>query len=161
MKSSPWLLVAARVVGAFLVHGAGFILVVCSLELLGQPVHLLWLPATLPAWAGLMGFAYACALALAMANVFVRDLQQIVQYLLSASMFLAPVLYSRDRVPELLADWISLNPLTGFVESIRDPLLLRTLPADSSVIAAAAILVSALVARLMYRRVQRHLVDFL
>jgi lipopolysaccharide transport system permease protein len=158
---APWQLVAARVVGAFLVHGVGFLLVLGALLLLGQPVNLLWLPLTLPAWAVLMGFSFASALLLAMANVFVRDLQQVVQYLLSASMFLAPILYSRERVPEALSQWIGLNPLTGFVEAIRDPLLTQTVPIGSALLALAITLATALIAVLVYRRVRPHLVDFL
>lgn len=159
---APWILVAARVANAFLLHGLGFVLIAVVLRLSGQPIALEWMVAGLPSWIGLLACAYACALGLAVVNVFARDLQQIVQYVLSASMFLSPILYSRDMAPAAFARWMELNPLTGYVEAIRTPLLDVAAPATLLPLTALAISAALLLAAAYaYRRVRPHLVEFL
>ena len=157
----PWVLVAARVANAFLLHGLGFLLIAAVLRLTGQPLALQWLAAGLPSWAGLLVCAYACALGLAVLNVFARDLQQIVQYVLSASMFLSPILYSREMAPAAFANWLELNPLTGYVEAIRTPLLDAAPTMSFPFLALAISLALLALAAYAYRRVRPHLVEFL
>ena len=158
---APWLLVAARVANAFLLHGLAFLLIAVVLRLSGEPIALSWFWAGLPSWLGLIAFAYACALGLAVINVFARDLQQIVQYVLSASLFLSPILYSREMAPADFARWMELNPLTGYVEAIRTPLLSAAPGVQVPLTSLVISLVLLALAAFAYRRVRPHLVEFL
>ena len=158
---TPWHLLVARVNGAFLVHGTGFLLVVAVLAITGEPVHPMLLWATLPSWLGLYALSLGCALLFAVGNVFVRDLREIVTYLLSAALFLSPIMYASTMAPPFLQPWLRLNPLTGFVEGIRDTLLgieaVALLPWQSWLFTALL----GVLAVFCYRRVRPHLIEFL
>lgn len=158
---SPWHLLVARVNGAFLVHGTGFVLVLLVLVFTGEPVVPQRVWAILPSWLGLYGLALGCGLLFAVGNVFVRDLKEIVTYLLSAALFLSPIMYASTMAPAFLQPWLRLNPLTGFVEGIRDVLLgvdgVAVLPWLSWTL---TLLLGAL-AVFCYRRVRPHLIEFL
>lgn len=157
----PWHLVAARVISGFVLHGAGFLLVLLLLWLMTSHASPIWLPSTLLAWAVLALIAFASAIALSVLNVFFRDLQQMVQYAVTALMFLTPILYSAQAGPAAMIAWQRWNPFAGVVAGIRDPLmngsLDNVLPLNGLLLGAALLLL----ARWLYRRLRPHLVDFL
>ncbi len=57
---------------------------------------------------------------LAAFGVYLRDLGQAVAPLTTVAMFLAPVFYARQTLPEPLASWLVINPVTVVVEQTRD-----------------------------------------
>ncbi|RMD94504.1 MAG: ABC transporter permease [Calditrichaeota bacterium] len=61
-------------------------------------------------------------------NVFFRDLRFLVPIALQILMFLSPVIYSLDMVSSKFKYLLSLNPLTGIIESYRSLLLYGRLP---------------------------------
>ncbi len=70
----------------------------------------------------LFAFALGLALALSIATVSFRDLPNIVAVMLQAAYYLTPIIYPMSFVPEGYKWWLSLNPLTLFVEIFRMPL---------------------------------------
>jgi lipopolysaccharide transport system permease protein len=60
---------------------------------------------------------------LASLGVFLRDLKQATGIITTALMFLAPILYPKDFIPESYRDWMYLNPLTVIVEASQDVLI--------------------------------------
>ncbi|MCX7557053.1 ABC transporter permease [Xanthomonadaceae bacterium JHOS43] len=158
---STWLVVAARVISAFIVHGVGFVLVAVLLTVWQGQVSLGWWPLTLPAWIGMFALALALAQIGAICNVFARDTQQILNYLLTAWMFLTPILYARSLVPAMFEPWMQINPMAGLIAAIRDPLLWReagaVFPFASLIVAAVALLL----AWAMHRRFRPHVREFL
>ena len=70
----------------------------------------------------LFAFALGLALALSIATVSFRDLPNIVAVVLQAAYYLTPIIYPMSFVPESYKWWLSLNPLTLFVEIFRLPL---------------------------------------
>lgn len=80
----------------------------------------------LPILLALLVPLYLLALALAWlfssATVFFRDLTQMSPILAQLMMFLAPIFYPRDIVPDAYAPIMALNPLTYFVVAFRDAL---------------------------------------
>ncbi|MFO0874330.1 MAG: ABC transporter permease [Phycisphaerales bacterium] len=67
-----------------------------------------------------------CAVLLATLTVFVRDLREVVAFLTSAGLFLAPILYMPEWVESLVpwARWLlALNPVTHLVHCHRDLLV--------------------------------------
>jgi lipopolysaccharide transport system permease protein len=158
---APWQLVGARVASAFVVHGAGFIVVMLVLWLYGTGVHPSWFPLTLVAWAGLVGLAFGCALLFAVVFPFFRDVQQIVQYLISASMFVSPILYTHSTAPGPIGAWIAWNPLSGLVDGVRNPLLTQQAQGVLPWYSLGAMLVVLALAVWMYRRTRPQIVEFL
>jgi ABC-type polysaccharide/polyol phosphate export permease len=155
-------LVLAPVCSAFLVHGIGFVAVLAVLAALGQPLHAPGIPQALAAFALLFAFATGLSLALASLQVFVRDLGQALGQFLTLWFFLSPVFYAPEMLPAALAPWFDLNPMAGFLDAIRAPLL--GMPSAG----AAALLPPLLFAALalaagawVFRRLERHLEDFL
>lgn len=71
--------------------------------------------------AGLSWFLAALA-------VFMRDLGQIIGYLLTVLMFLTPIFYPEDKLPPFAAAFIHRNPIFVLVHSYRAALLEGTAP---------------------------------
>lgn len=157
----PLVLIAARASTPFLLHFGGFLLVLAALPLMGVSLHWHWLPVALLAWAPMYALALAVGTLAAMTQVFVRDLGQLIGYLLPAWMFLSPILYPRDMAPAGMAGWLSINPIAGWVENIRDPLLFDRVQPWPALAALAGTLVLAALAALLYRRLRPHVEDFL
>lgn len=80
------------------------------------PVTVLWLPVILVPQvlmtAGLCWF-------LAGLGVYVRDLGQIIGFLLTLWFFLTPICYWEGQLPAWLAPYLTLNPMYGLVTSYR------------------------------------------
>jgi lipopolysaccharide transport system permease protein len=155
-------LVLAPICSSFIVHGIGFLAVLGVLAALGKPILLAGLPQALLAFVLLAAFATGLALALASLQVFVRDLAQALGQFLTLWFFLSPVFYAPEMLPESIARWLHLNPMSGFIGAIRGPLLGMDGSAATSLLAPAlAAALSLGVGIWVFRRLQRHLEDFL
>lgn len=89
-----------------------------------------------------MGFAWF----LAALGVFVRDVAQIVGILTSAMIFLSPIFYPLEALPEHLRPYVFLNPLTLAVVQMREVLIWGRMPDWSAygIYLAVALIVAAL-----------------
>ncbi len=157
----PWQLVAARVLTAFMLQGAGFVVVLILLWAFTPHVEPIYLPLTLLAWVILAAIAFGAAICLSIVHVFFRDLQQIVQYGLTAIMFLTPILYSAEMGPPAIRELQRFNPFADLVAGIRDPLMSADLSHILPLTGLAFAIATLLLAGGMYRRFRRHIVDFL
>jgi len=157
----PAVLIAARATTPFLIHFAGFVLVLAALPLLGVQLDWRFLPLSLLAWLPMYALALGVGALAATTQVFVKDLAQLIGYLLSAWLFLSPILYPREMAPDFLSAWFAINPVTGWVENIREPLLFGRVLPDSAWTSLVGTLVLAALAALVYRRLRPHLEDFL
>lgn len=93
-------------------------------------------------------------------NVKYRDIRHAVPFLLQAWLFLSPVAYSGDLVPDDLKVAYHLNPMTGVLEAFRWALLGGGDPPIGSVIISAAVSGTLLVTGITYfRRVERTFAD--
>lgn len=68
------------------------------------------------------------SLILAVCNVFFEDTLHLSEVALQALYFLSPILYSRDRLPPNLLEWLKFNPLFFQFESLRDVMLFGRIP---------------------------------
>lgn len=112
---------------------AGFnLLVSCAILLLGQfavlgaaPVTWMWLPLVLlPLLPMLAGFSWF----LSSLGVYLRDIEQVVPLAVTMLMFLSPIFYSVEMVPERFRSVIWLNPLTSVIEQVRRVTVLGMAP---------------------------------
>jgi lipopolysaccharide transport system permease protein len=97
-------------------------------------------------------FAYPLALSLALANVYVRDIEYLVGIGFSLLFFATPMVYPVTLVPEAYRHWFELNPLHAMMHSWRTVFLEGTLDPGQVAYAAAFAAVSGLVAWLIYRK---------
>jgi lipopolysaccharide transport system permease protein len=74
------------------------------------------LPLTAIALFLTLGFSFLVATA----NVFFRDLQQLVGYALTAMFFLTPIFYARTSVPPGLRFLVTFNPFAGLIASFQN-----------------------------------------
>lgn len=61
-------------------------------------------------------------------NVFLRDLEHLVEVFLNLWFYLTPILYPLSRVPESVKPLLLVNPMTSLVEAWRDLFLKNELP---------------------------------
>lgn len=68
-------------------------------------------------------FSLAAAYSLAVLGVFLRDLRQLIPALLTVLLFVSPILYPLELIPEALRPLYNWNPLGQLVEAYRAALL--------------------------------------
>ncbi len=73
-------------------------------------------------------FSLGMGLLLAAIVPYMRDLQQIVGYILQGMFFLSPIIYSLESIPEKVRGFAYLNPVTIYIESYHKIILEGTLP---------------------------------
>lgn len=56
---------------------------------------------------------------LAALGVYIRDIQQMIVPLVQLMMFLSPVFYPIEALPESMRPWLQLNPLAVVIEQTR------------------------------------------
>jgi lipopolysaccharide transport system permease protein len=160
VEIAPWQLVAARTATSFMLHAAGYVLVLTVVWAAGIELDLRNFGYVLLGWAMLLPLAYALAVTMALLQLFIRDLQQLLPLALTAGLFLSPILYSLSMAPAGLRSWMALNPLAGIVSATRDSLLGQSAPSGLLTSLAGTVLFSVF-AFWMYRRLRPHAEDFL
>ncbi len=68
------------------------------------------------------------ALFLAVFNVFVRDVEKVLDPVLRAWYFLSPALYELNRIPAEFRGWMMLNPFAAYLPAYRDVLMHHRVP---------------------------------
>lgn len=81
-----------------------------------SPALLLYPIAALPLYLFLLGIAFA----LSAVGVFLRDVRELVQMYTLVGMYVAPIVYFMDWVPERLRFVVYMNPITVFIETFHD-----------------------------------------
>ncbi len=137
----PWVSFGAAAFH-FLVSLAVWLIVYVLLSGIPPATALLLPLILLPIALLTMGLAWF----LAALGVFVRDVAQMVGVLTSALMFLSPIFYPLEVLPENLRPYLFLNPLTLAVVQMREVLILGRLPDWSAygVYLAVAVVVATL-----------------
>lgn len=93
------------------------------------PATALALPLLLlPLVAGTLGLGWL----LASLGVYLRDLGQTIGLLVTAGLFLTPIFYPIEAIPQDYRRLILLNPLTHVLEQVRDAMLLEQLPSPAA-----------------------------
>lgn len=114
-------------VGAALFHAG-----VSTLVLLLFSAFIVGLPITLPlapvVFAPLVLLTLGLAWFLAAIGVYLRDIGPLIAPVLTASLFLSPIFFSRTTLPDWLQPWLLLNPLTVPVEAFRNVVIFGLMP---------------------------------
>lgn len=97
------------------------VLLVAKLVFTGSiPLTALFFPVViLPLLILIMGLSWG----LASLGVFARDVGQTIGLITSAMLFMSPVFFPIQSLPEPLQPWMRLNPLTFIIEQVREVLV--------------------------------------
>ena len=89
------------------------------------PISALFLPVVfLPLVVLILGFSWM----LSSLGVFLRDVGQTINIIITALMFLSPIFFPAAALPENIRNFLFLNPLTFIIEQTRDVLLVGSMP---------------------------------
>jgi lipopolysaccharide transport system permease protein len=94
-------------------------------------------------------------------NVYIRDVQMVVPYMLTLWEFASPVVYSASAVPESWKFIYALNPMAGVLIGFRWCLLGTSPPGPEIIGSIAVAMVVFFTGMMMFQRVQRTMVDIL
>jgi ABC-2 type transport system permease protein len=111
----------------------------------GRPLHwsLLFVPV---AMLLLAAFALGVGLILSAMAVYFPDIVEMYQILLVAWMYLTPIIYPEEILPEVYRFWITnLNPMYHLVQIFRTPIYEGSLPAWNQLTIASTIAFSTLI----------------
>ena len=159
---STELLPLSVVTATFIMHMGGYLAVLVVLQLTGTDIHWLGLIPSVLVLALLYLFACALALMFGALQVFVRDLGQMLPPLMTLWFFMSPILYSPSLLPEGVAGVVRWNPVSWFVDFLRESLLAGgpVLGWWDALLPVGLILFS-IVALGFFRRMSGHFEDFL
>lgn len=101
-------------------------------------------------------FVLGLALVFSAVDVYIRDLQHILDIVVMAWMYLTPVMYPVDMVPEELWWLINGNPMTSIITAYREILFYKRMPDLTTLLTAIAMgIVSTIVGVCIFQKLQR------
>src|SRR3989344_6320974 len=106
-----------------LVASLAVLIIILAFYHIGLSVHILWV---IPILIIEMVMALAVGMFLASINVYFRDITAVVPILLMAWLFLTPVIYPLESIPQQYQLYAKLNPMTGILEGLRNAFLFKT-----------------------------------
>ena len=152
----------STVTATFLMHMVGYLAVMVVIQLTGTPVSWPGLFLALPLLVLMFLFACGLSLFLSALQVFIRDVSQILPPLMTFWFFATPILYGTSILPPGIASIMKFNPMTWYVERLRDFLLYGNYSLTLWDIAVPALTLLILFAGFrFFRRISRHFEDFL
>jgi lipopolysaccharide transport system permease protein len=99
-------------------------------------------------------FVYPLALACALANAYIRDVEYLLGILFPVLFFATPMVYPISMVPEPLHQYFELNPLHALMQSWRSVFFEGALDTARITYAAAFSVASGAIARFLYRKLE-------
>lgn len=101
------------------------ILVFCIFSGVGVSLQLLWLPVVaLIQYIMLLAFTFI----LSAIEIYMRDIEHIINFILSMVFYITPILYTPDVFPDNLSWLLKLNPMTYLVNAYRSIFFYQTTP---------------------------------
>ena len=99
-----------------------------------------------------LAFTYPLALSLALANVYIRDIEYLIGIAFTLLFFATPMVYPITMVPEDYRLYFELNPVHALMDSWRSVLMQGGVEAGKLAYTAFSAAASGVVALLLYRR---------
>lgn len=156
------LLPLSSVTATFMMNMAGYLAVLLVLQLMGTSVQWIGVLAAFPVLVLLYLLASGIALFASALQVFIRDVSQILPPLMTFWFFTTPILYSASILPDRLAAIMRYNPMSWYVDKLRNFLLLGDyeLSWQDGIVPVATVVIfwGSLV---FFRRFSAHFEDFL
>jgi len=100
--------------------------------------------------------------ALAALGVYLRDLSQLVGVISTVLMFLSPIFYPVEALPEQYRHWLNVNPLTLVIAQVRDVLYWGKFPSwgqyGASLLAGALVMYAGFI---LFQKTRKGFADVL
>lgn len=152
----------STVMATFMMHMVGYLAVLVVIQLTGTSVHWMGLFAALPLLVLMFLFACGLSLFISALQVFIRDVSQILPPLMTFWFFGTPILYGTSILPDNIAALMKFNPMTWYVERLRDFLLFGNYELSIQDLLVPALTILVLFAGFrFFRRISSHFEDFL
>lgn len=101
------------------------VLLFCILGGVGISYHLIWLPViAIIQYIMLLGITFI----LSSIEMYMRDIEHIVNFVLAMAFYVTPILYSPDIFPDNLSWILKINPMAYLIYAYRDIFLYHTNP---------------------------------
>ena len=161
----PRVLIPAATVAARLVDFAISLFILAGMILFyrlvrGYPIYFTWNLLALPALlALLLTLTLGMCILVACVNVKYRDVGIALPVLVQLWMFVSPIVYSANLVPQRWRTLYSLNPLVGLVESFRSSLLGTPFHWPGLAITIGVTFLLLIGASLLFRRTEQTFAD--
>lgn len=93
-------------------------------------------------------------------TVYFRDIEHIISVILMAWIWITPIMYSADTVPEEFRGVLYLNPMTSIIEAYHDILYYKTAPVLNDLLLSGGIAIGLLiVGMLVFIRLERRFAE--
>ncbi|MBF0413648.1 MAG: ABC transporter permease [Desulfamplus sp.] len=115
------LIPVSSIISAFIINGTGFIIFLLYLAFTGF-AHISWFCIPILLFIEML-FALGLSLFLAAFCVFIRDTTEILSIVMMLWFYATPVVYPDSMIPQEIANALSFNPMSIFVQCMRDILL--------------------------------------
>lgn len=107
-------------------------------------------------------FTFGVSLLLATANVFYRDFKHLISLFIQLWMYVSPIFYSSDLIPEKWRTFYAINPLVGIIDSFRWALLrIDPFPVKSFSISIFMSSIILFIALFLFNKKQIHFSDII
>lgn len=104
--------------------------------------------------------AVGIALITSACTVYFRDLEHILGIVSMAWMYLTPILYSPEQIPDRFRDLFNLNPLSPIIEAYRDILYYKEVPHMDTLIRATLIgFFVVIIGSILFNKLQKGFVE--
>jgi len=155
----PEIFPARSVLASAMGYAPFMLLIPAGFALFHAPHWTQWL---VPLWfLAQCGMTLYLAMLLAVLSAALRDVVQVVGFMLSIGLFLSPILYPIAMVPESFRFLLWLNPMTPWVVGYHDLILTGAPPASETLLAALGwLLLFALAAGRLVRRSREQIADW-
>lgn len=155
----PRIIIPGAAVAAGLVDFA-IALVILIVLMVFYGIGLTWNILMFPVAVGLTTLlALGVGMWLSALNVKYRDIKFALPFLIQLWMFVSPVIYPSSFLPEKFRWLLSLNPLTGIIETYRSSLFGRPFNWTALAISAAVTLAALIYSSYTFRRMEKSFAD--
>src|SRR5579859_3487571 len=155
------LLVYAAVLACCAVHAVGFVVVLIALRVAGEAIDLVRIPLAIALLVPYMLLAAGIGAMLAALQTLLRDVEHVVQVVLTIVFYATPILYPLSLVPAAMRPWAQVNPLAWFSDRLREVLLQGAGLVPGDALMAFACLAVFAAGLWFFERLSPHFEDFL
>lgn len=86
-------------------------------------------------WIAMLLFVSGIVLALSLASLLLKDIQQVLGYVTMVLLIASPIGYTPSMVPASVRPWLLVNPLAHYINAIHDVLIFGRWPSPTAIVA--------------------------
>lgn len=94
-------------------------------------------------WIAMLLFVSGIVLALSLASLLLKDIQQMLGYVTMVLLIASPIGYTPSMVPPRLQRWLLVNPLAHYINAIHDVLIFGQWPSQGTILAIMTLSVAS------------------